>query len=60
MFMQTHNIRDYGILQDYWRGELRAMVRPGTKLIFWGSRLATGCQDTVQVTDLYQNLKKWS
>lgn len=52
-FMKLHNIRDYQQLQEYWRGQLREMVVPGTRLIFWDSGLAASPQDLLQVTASY-------
>jgi len=48
--MKLHNIRDYQQLQNFWRAEIKSMIDPSTKVIFWDSNLAIGPKDIVQLS----------
>jgi hexosaminidase len=34
-FMATKNITDYGELQMYWRSQIKSVLPPNRKFIFW-------------------------
>ena len=34
-FMASKNISSYGELQMYWRGQLKSVISPSKKVVFW-------------------------